>query len=138
MQLEADRSGQKKKNSRSSPGARRCLAHLPLSLEEGRRSSQQAGLLACGSLPDGLLPKAIASVDLARDSPLTVTGSRRIRTGFPFQLVREPPAVYSLVGFLLATTSSTGPPPDASRAGRAICVGHYRRPDPKEKAALIG
>ena len=34
----------------------------------------------------GLLPKATASVDLVHDSPVTVTGSRRIRTGFPFQL----------------------------------------------------
>src|SRR5713226_1587182 len=34
----------------------------------------------------GLLPKALASVDLAHGSSVTVTGSRRIRTGFPFQL----------------------------------------------------
>jgi hypothetical protein len=36
----------------------------------------------------GLLPKAAASVDLVHGSPVTVTGSRRIRTGFPFQLFR--------------------------------------------------
>jgi len=34
----------------------------------------------------GLLPKARTSVDVVPDSPVTVTGSRRIRTGFPFQL----------------------------------------------------
>src|SRR5216684_6474942 len=34
----------------------------------------------------GLLPKALASVDVAHGSSVTVTGSRRIRTGFPFQL----------------------------------------------------
>src|SRR5260370_528940 len=34
----------------------------------------------------GLLPKALASVDLAHGSSVTVTGSRRIRTGFSFQL----------------------------------------------------
>ena len=34
----------------------------------------------------GLLPKATASVDLVHGSPVTVTGSRRIHTGFPFQL----------------------------------------------------
>ena len=38
----------------------------------------------------GLLPKATASVDLAHGSPVTVTGSRRIRTGFPFQLSISP------------------------------------------------
>lgn len=32
----------------------------------------------------GLLPKASASVDIAHGSSVTVTGSRRIRTGFPF------------------------------------------------------
>lgn len=37
-------------------------------------------------LTAGLLPKASASVDLVHGSSVTVTGSRRIRTGFPFQL----------------------------------------------------
>ena len=37
-------------------------------------------------IANGLLPKALASVDVAHGSPVTVTGSRRIHTGFPFQL----------------------------------------------------
>src|ERR1700686_2800005 len=46
---------------------------------------RQAGLLApdhCRWAPS----QGTASVDLAHGSSVTVTGSRRIRTGFPFQL----------------------------------------------------
>lgn len=49
-------------------------------------------------LTDGLLPKAIASVDLVHGSPVTVTGSRRIYTGFPFQLSRATCRRCSVVG----------------------------------------
>ena len=45
----------------------------------------------------GLLPKATASVDLVHGSPVTVTGSRRIRTGFPFQLFKSHLSVSLLV-----------------------------------------
>jgi hypothetical protein len=65
--------------------------HLPLSLEEGRWSSQRAGLLAPGSAP-GRNSFPITRWLWSEGSPVTVTGSRRIFTGFPFQLVAEPPA----------------------------------------------
>src|ERR1700736_6797979 len=50
---------------------------------------RQAGLLApdrCRWAPS----QGTASVDLAHGSSVTVTGSRRIRTGFPFQLSISP------------------------------------------------
>src|ERR1700716_759623 len=59
--------------------------HLPLSLEEGSWSPTGRSP-GSGSLPLGSFPRLLASVDLAHDSPVTVTGSRRIHTGFPFQL----------------------------------------------------
>ena len=55
---------------------------------------------------DGLLPKAAASVDLVHGSPVTVTGSRRIHTGFPFQL-----SVSHLSRSLLVRRLPASPPP---------------------------
>src|SRR4029077_16820711 len=59
--------------------------HLPLSLEEGR-GPRQAGLLAPDHYRWAPSQGLLASVGLAHGSPVTVTGSRRIHTGFPFQL----------------------------------------------------
>jgi hypothetical protein len=53
----------------------------------------------------GLLPKAAASVDLVHGSPVTVTGSRRIRTGFPFQLSSSHLSASLLVEALAGITS---------------------------------
>jgi hypothetical protein len=59
---------------------------LPLSLEEGRGPpDRQVSWLRINV--DGIPSQGDAApVDLIPDSPVTVTGSRRTRTGFPFQL----------------------------------------------------
>ncbi len=56
----------------------------------------------------GLLPKACASVDLAHGSSVTVTGSRRIRTGFPFQLSSSHLSVVLDLSSLAGITSPKG------------------------------
>ena len=67
---------------------------------------EQAGLLAPDRrLPDSF-PRRSASVDLVRGFPVTVTGSRRIHTGFPFQLLRATCRRYSDV---LAVAGITSP-----------------------------
>src|ERR1700730_12106829 len=67
-QLEADR--------------RRCLAPPSQPRRGSLVPDRQVSWLRI--IAAGLLPKATASVDLAHGSSVTVTGSRRIRTGFPF------------------------------------------------------
>jgi len=86
-QLEADRSRQKNKTLPDLDGGSEEDAGISLSASKrvvipGRQVSWLR--IVVGEL----LPKATASVDLVHDSPVTVTGSRRIRTGFPFQLSR--------------------------------------------------
>src|SRR5438105_6314089 len=100
------RSRQKNKSSQASTaGANDDAWHLPLSLEEGR-GSPTGRSPGSGSSPDGLLPKATASVDLVHGSSVTVTGSRRTCTGFPFQLFYEPPVgVLYLCGRAAGITS---------------------------------
>jgi len=64
--------------------SRRCLA--PPSQPRRGSWSPTGRSPGSGSLPLGSFPRLVASVDLAHGSPVTVTGSRRILTGFPFQL----------------------------------------------------
>src|SRR6202047_313743 len=76
---------------------------------------RQAGLLApdhCRWAPS----QGTASVDLAHGSSVTVTGSRRIRTGFPFQLASS----HVSVVLTLWNARPASPPPKGDRIiGRA-------------------
>jgi hypothetical protein len=89
---------------------------------------RQAGLLApdhCRWAPS----QGTASVDLAHGSSVTVTGSRRIRTGFPFQLSSS----HLSVVLNLWTAWPASPPPKGDRI-----IGCGARPQKKTPPESLG
>src|ERR1700730_8546418 len=89
---------------------------------------RQAGLLApdhCRWAPS----QGTASVDLAHGSSVTVTGSRRIRTGFPFQLSSS----HLSVVLNLWNAWPASPPPKGDRI-----IGCAAKPEMKTPPEPIG